>query len=221
MWKLKTQTNRTVHTDESLELIVKNRPASLMIYIDDSNLWIGSKQAYGRLGGDTEKQSWRIDMPKLLHVIGGTRHIQSADLYASSPPDGTANPFWEAMERQGLRVHVSRRSTWTGKEKAVDAEIVSDIARVTTTMAMRAKYEGDEGLYNRVLALVTGDGDLHVSVRDVLRVPHLRVEVWCWKHCLARKFNDYLNDPRVSVHFLDDHIFSFGYVAGKTRFRGQ
>lgn len=61
------------------------------------------------------------------------------------------------MEKQNVTVDVSKRSSWTGKEKEVDTKIVDTIATTVTEMGTAVKFTHDYRLLQEtVFVLVTG-----------------------------------------------------------------
>jgi hypothetical protein len=70
--------------------------------------------------------AWKMDFGRLIEFAGGKpKEIGRAVLYGSRPPANDS--LWNHAKRHGFEVVVHDRSTFTGKEKKVDTNIVTDV----------------------------------------------------------------------------------------------
>lgn len=152
------------------------------LYVDNSNVWIeGMHVAAVESGSAPDVESaqeykicdytWKMDFGRLLEFAGGTRsEIGRAVLYGSKPPPNDS--LWAAAKRKGFEVVVHERNRYSGREKKVDTNIVTD---VTADAFERMKPEDDE------ITLVAGDAD-YVPMILRLRDRGYRFDVCFWDH---------------------------------------
>jgi len=152
------------------------------LYVDNSNIAIEamhmSAVAKGLAASITEAQqkditdrSYKLDFGRLLEFAGGEKsQIGRAVLYGSRPPPNDS--VWNAAKRKGFEVVVHDRSLWTGKEKKIDTNVVTDIV---TDSFDKMKPATDE------ITLVAGDAD-YVPMVESLRKRGFRVDACFWEH---------------------------------------
>lgn len=177
---------------------------SNFLYVDNSNVWIEGMHVSAVMRGMAPTISYaqenritdptyRLDFGRLLQFAGGDRHeIGRAVLFGSRPPANDS--LWNVARAKGFEVVVHDRSAWTGKEKKVDTNIVTDIVTDSFT---RMKAEGDE------ITIVTGDSDFVPMVAS-LRQRKFRVDVCFWDHA-ARELRDAAS-TFVSLNQHLDHL---------------
>lgn len=113
--------------------------------------------------------SWKLDFGRLLGFAGGGRgEIGRAVLYGSKPPPNDS--LWAAAKRQGFEVIVHERSGFSGKEKKVDTNIVTDITADSFELMNPSRDE---------ITLVAGDAD-YVPTIERLRKRGFRFDVCFW-----------------------------------------
>ncbi|KAK1834476.1 hypothetical protein QBC39DRAFT_252436, partial [Podospora conica] len=180
------------------------------IYIDNSNLWIQGQRTYAekkRMSVPLDP-TWRFDVGRLRQVIieglGGDdpSHFDvRTNLYGSTPPP--VDSIWVAISSQDVLVKKFERSSWTGKEKCIDAEIIAD----SVTQA------GDDERDAVVSTFVFVSGDLDIS-RAVAKITgrfRRPVHVWSWRNGLAAAYRK--PQESVTVHLMDDHLERVGFSA--------
>ena len=67
----------------------------------------------------------RLDIGKLTDVVANNRKVAWGILYGSEPPP--IDSVWQKIRERGWKVIITQRSTFTGKEKQVDHQMVADI----------------------------------------------------------------------------------------------
>jgi uncharacterized LabA/DUF88 family protein len=103
-----------------------------LILVDNSNIFIEGRKFSARQKGlirqpqdqrDPIDWSWRIDFGSLLRQVANGHKIIKAILVGSTPPPNDS--LWKAAEMQGFDVITHKRGSFTGEEKAVDAELIA------------------------------------------------------------------------------------------------
>jgi len=152
------------------------------LYVDNSNVWIEGMHVAAVRNGlattvrDAQQRkicdhSWRIDFGRLLNFAGGKdEDIGRAVLYGSKPPPNDS--LWESAKSKGFEVVVHDRSCFTGKEKKVDTNIVTDIMADSFEL-MNIKED--------VITLVAGDADYVPTIKR-LRKRGIQFDVCFWTH---------------------------------------
>ena len=192
---------------------------SVFIYIDNSNLWIQGQRTYAekhKQDADRDPR-WRFDAGILKDILlkesGLSPHEATFEprirLYGSRPP--VVDSVWKAIELHDIKVRTFLRSSWTRREKEVDAELIADSVE-----------EASEAYYNTIPAvfiIVSGDRDLHAAVVKIAK-RGFPVHIWSWKNGIANSFTkeDKDIDPRLfRVHYLDPYLETVGF--SQTTFR--
>ncbi len=152
------------------------------LYVDNSNVWIEGMHVAAVEGGLAPDiwaaqehkicdYGWKLDFGRLLEFAGGKREeVGRAVLYGSKPPPNDS--LWAAAKRQGFEVVVHERNPYSGREKKVDTNIVTDI---TADSFELMRPERDE------ITLVAGDSD-YVPTVERLRKRGFRFDVCFWDH---------------------------------------
>lgn len=109
--------------------VISDLPSNggVFIFIDDSNLWIGAKQAAGDLQTKSDPRI-RIDMGKLISAVARGRTLVQTKIYGSEPPD--RDTFWRMYERLGAEVFTFPRS------KRVDTQIAIGLEHSSSPFKM-------------------------------------------------------------------------------------
>ncbi|KAK1834472.1 hypothetical protein QBC39DRAFT_16989 [Podospora conica] len=174
------------------------------ILIDNSNLFIGGKQAYAaRHRPRLAKHSgWRVDykalLTELLRCIPGAADLPagniSIDLY------GSCLPFTEIPIANNLtiKIHEFNRSPVTGKEKSVDTAIIGDLS-------LAVGYDLGRGVKDGVhYVVVSGDWDVAGSAIDRLKGCGFRLHIWAWDDAMASGLRTLEPGNNLRVYSLDD-----------------
>lgn len=182
------------------------------IFIDNSNLWLQGQKTYAtrrNLKVDSDP-TWRCNILGLkdvimqqsrLHVDEDTEGTDvKINLYGSTPHP--VETVLSGIESKDINVITSRRSSWTGREKEVDAKIITDIV----DQAAEAYYKNIRSEF----VLVSGDRDMHFPVDKVATKYGLPVHVWSWMNGLSGAYLQE-NDSLIQVYTLDDYIEEIGY----------
>jgi len=150
------------------------------VYVDNSNVFIEGQHvsavkkglAPNILAAQQQRISdrdYKIDFGRLYEFSGATKD-GTAKLFGSRPPPNDS--VWAIAKRAGFEVVVFDRSEWTGKEKMVDAAIVTAMVRDAYTKVNKEKDE---------IILLSGDSDYTPTVEQ-LTADGFRVEIAFWDH---------------------------------------
>ena len=171
----------------------------LMIFVDNSNIWIEAKklQAKRKNFKTSEDPRIRIDIGKLTDLIANGRPMCKGILYGSEPPK--VDSVWEKIREKGWEVVTKTRSKITGKEKQVDAQLVVTITK--TAIKTPAKRRG-------TIVVVTGDADIIPALEEVIEAGQWKLEIYMWKHAIAKNLKDFekAHKNRVRIIHLDDYL---------------
>lgn len=158
------------------------------IYIDNSNIFIEAMHVSAVAKGlapniwDAQEhkisdRDYQLDYGKLYEFLMGTR-TQTKDgcakLFGSRPPPNDS--LWALCKKIGYDPIIFDRSEWTGKEKMVDAAIV--------THMMKDAYSGSMDKQKDDIVLVAGDSDFTPTVEQLVKDGYT-VEVVFWDHAAA------------------------------------
>ena len=131
-----------------------------VILVDNSNVFIEGQKYSAKTKGmvrapadmhDPQDPSWRIDFGSLIRKVSEGIPILKAILVGSTPPQ--SDSIWQAARDGGFEVITHERSP-SGKEKAVDTEIVAKGTEIICTTAEPA-----------ILKLLSGDRDFIPLIR--------------------------------------------------------
>eukprot|EP00058_Branchiostoma_floridae_P011627 XP_002597115.1 hypothetical protein BRAFLDRAFT_76354 [Branchiostoma floridae] len=150
----------------------KSGNEGLHVFVDDSNIWIAGKRAAVKqkdLACD-EDPRLRIEYGNFLDVLSSKERqtssvIKIANMYGSIPPPNDS--LWDKMKEKGWKVDLKERSKITGKEKAVDAQLMVD----AISFAAQRKDAGG------TIVLISGDKDFLPLINKVLEYPSWNIEV--------------------------------------------
>lgn len=181
-----------------------SKPPGIYIYVDNSNIWIVAKKMQSAKQNLQTKEDHRIriDVGKLAAAIANHRTISNGIVYGSIPPP--TDSVWNKMKGDNFEVKCKKRSTWTGKEKQVDAEMSTDI----TTTAIKTPSEK-----RSTIVLVSGDGDFIPCLESVLKEERWTIEVYTWKDTVASDLRKLASQhkERVTIKELDDYMDKFTF----------
>ncbi len=210
-----TSTRNISRTASSREIETGN----VFIYIDNSNLWIQGQRTYAekhKQDADRDPR-WRFDAGILKDVLLTESGLSAREatfkpkirLYGSTPP--VVDSVWKAIESHDIKVRTFARSSWTRREKEVDAELIADSVE-----------EASEAYYTAIPAvfiIVSGDRDLRSAVVRIAK-KGFPVHIWSWKNGLANSFtreDKDINPSLFRVHYLDPYLETVGF--SQTTFR--
>jgi len=144
-----------------------------VILVDNSNVFIEGQKFSAKQKGMTNKDahgrdlcdpSWRIDFGKLLIEVSDGKEIMKAILVGSTPPQ--SDSIWKAAKDSGFEVITHERNT-SGKEKAVDTEIVAQGTEFVCT------------LEPAILKLLSGDRDF-IPLIKIANKRNWQTEMWAF-----------------------------------------
>ena len=174
----------------------------ISIYVDNSNLWIEGKKAYARVKGlsTPEDPRARFDIGKVGEVVAAGRenHVDGRTLYGSRPPE--ADTVWKKIEKHKWLVDISDKSFHTGKEKQVDAKLITDLVSLVTKSAPG------------VVIIVSGDADYIPPIEKALECKW-QVEVWAWKQAISSAIKNHPSlNKGLQVHYLDENLDDIMFI---------
>jgi uncharacterized LabA/DUF88 family protein len=146
-----------------------------IILVDNSNVFIegqklsAKKKGIKRQPGDTHEPcdpSWRIDFGSLLKETSEGNTILKAILVGSTPP--STDTIWQAARDGGFEVITHEKNT-SGKEKAVDTEIVAKGTELVCTTTEPA-----------ILKLLSGDRDF-IPLINIANGRKWETEMWAFE----------------------------------------
>lgn len=152
-----------------------------IILVDNSNVFIEGQKHSARKKGilkttpdekDPCDPSWRVDFGSLISQVAEGKPVLKAILVGSTPP--RSDSIWEAAKHNGFEVITHERSS-SGKEKAVDTEIVAKGTEIVCTVADRA-----------ILKLLSGDRDF-IPLINIANNRKWETEMWAFNSA----FNSY------------------------------
>ena len=176
------------------------------IFADNSNIWIEAMKHASKMKGFISKQDGRvrIDIGRLTDVVTGGREVEQATLYGSEPPK--VDTVWKKINTyKNWRVKTSERSAVTGKEKEVDAELVTDVTEVACNTPPHLRgtiiiISGDRDICPAVQATLTKNGGKYTW----------KVEIHVWKHATTLLFRLHELNKKypgcVFCDLLDNHM---------------
>jgi len=132
----------------------KNR---LLVFLDDSNLWIEGKRLAGIDGSEGDSR-YRVGFKKLLKTINNDRSNKGAHdevvgfLYGSWPPENDG--MWKAAKKSGWKIFLFKKqpsdTRKLGTEKEVDDAITTDLISIGAS----ARASRQQSLFK--FTLITG-----------------------------------------------------------------
>jgi len=175
------------------------------LYVDNSNVWIEGMHVAAVESGLAPDiwaaqehricdHDWKMDFGRLLEFAGGKREeIGRAVLYGSKPPPNDS--VWAAAKGQGFEVVVHERNPYSGREKKVDTNIVTDVTADSFELMQPGRDE---------ITLVAGDSD-YVPTVERLRKRGFIFDVCFWDHA-ARELKGACSNF-VSLNPYLDHLW--------------
>ena len=179
----------------------------VFIYVDDSNMWIEAKKlAANKLNLKcVEDPRLRLDIGKVTDVIANNRKVAWGILYGSEPPP--IDSVWQKIRERGWKVITTQRSSFTGKEKQVDHQMVADITELVSGCIVKGK-----------IVMVSGDADMIPAISKSLQMKW-STEIWMWGNGVSNALKQLAeeNPGLMSINILDSRLeevtftnFTFG-----------
>ena len=179
----------------------------VFIYVDDSNMWIEAKKlAANKLNLKcVEDPRLRLDIGKVTDVIANNRKVAWGILYGSEPPP--IDSVWQKIRERGWKVITAQRSSFTGKEKQVDHQMVADITALVSGCIVKGK-----------IVMVSGDADMIPAISKSLQMKW-STEIWMWGNGVSNALKQLAeeNPGLMSINILDSRLeevtftnFTFG-----------
>lgn len=177
----------------------------IYIYIDNSNLFIGGKQAYAdrHYPHLNEDPNWRVDFDNLITELVGPIHdpLKIPSENVSIGLYGSNMPFTNTMTTaNGMTINARMfgRSVFTGKEKRVDTSLIRDLTRSA------CRNEGLDVKPDVHYIVVSGDWDIAGPAMDELKVSGFPLHIWAWGRGMASPLRNATPGKDLTVHFLND-----------------
>ena len=153
----------------------------VLIYWDNSNIYISAQHAAVEREGNDARIRVRIDFSNMMKLARADREIESAVAVGSVPPE--LRHVWNRLEGEGVRVEQLERGEISGKEQGVDHAL--QVCMLNDAL----DYNGDPG----IAVLLTGDGagfydgvGFHATI-ERMHKKGWRIEVLSWQNsCNAR-----------------------------------
>lgn len=179
----------------------------VFIYVDDSNMWIEARKlAANKLNLKcVEDPRLRLDIGKVTDVIANNRKVAWGILYGSEPPP--IDSVWQKIRERGWKVITTQRSSFTGKEKQVDHQMVADITALVSGCIVKGK-----------IVMVSGDADMIPAISKSLQMKW-STEIWMWGNGVSNALKQLAeeNPGLMSINILDSRLeevtftnFTFG-----------
>ena len=176
------------------------------IFADNSNIWIEAMKHASKTNGFRCEQDHRvrIDIGRLTDVVAEGRKVKEAILYGSEPPK--VDTVWNKInQHEHWLVKKYERSRVTGKEKEVDAELVTDVTEVACNTPPHLRG---------TIIIISGDRDICPAVQKTLTRNGSnycwKVEIHVWKHAhtLLVRLEEFKKKypGRVFWDLLDNHM---------------
>ena len=118
----------------------------VLIYWDNSNIFISAKEVAAEREGEPARTRVRIHFRNLLTLAHANRPVARAFAVGSIPPEMRA--VWNRLENEGVEVQLLERGSIGGGEQGVDAAL--QVAMLEDAL----DHNGDPG----IAVLLTGDG---------------------------------------------------------------
>ncbi len=173
------------------------KPDSVYTFIDNSNLFIEMKRIAKIAYAYDAEQIFRLrtEFGKLLEVVREGRDIGGTVLVGSRPPQ--ADTLWAKLKNMGIQPKIFDRSSVTGREKGVDAEVVNAIRDVMEDNAVPG-----------IIALIAGDGDYLSTLERCLK-KRWKVEIYFWSNASS----SLKRLPGARFFELDQYLPQISFVA--------
>jgi hypothetical protein len=197
---------RAIGTQEPRE----TKPGCFVV-IDNSNVWIEGKRVSARLHEmHVDKDNrWRLNVEALVNCVLDGRKAAKLALFGSVPPpvDSVWNKFSEVLDTIAL----SKRCTWSRKEKEVDMKIGMMLTTDATRLDEKHQNGDDETYLSRSYVIIGGDRD-YLSVVQQILLYGMPVCVWSWKHALHSSYLQLEQGDKFEIKYLDDVFQRVGFI---------
>ena len=179
----------------------------VFIYVDDSNMWIeAQKLAAKKLNLKCKADPrLRLDIGKVADVVANNRKVAWGTLYRLEPQGSDSD--WQKIRERGWKVITTQRSTFTGKEKQVDHQMVADITVLVSGCIVKGK-----------IVIVSGDADMIPTISKNLQM-NWSTEIWMWGNGVSNSLKQLAeeNPGLIRINILDSRLeevtftnFTFG-----------
>ena len=177
----------------------------VFIYWDNSNIFIGAREAAAEREGEAARSRVRVHFRNLLELARGGRSVHRAVAVGSVPPE--LRHVWNRLENEGVDVYLLERGTVHGREQGVDQLLQTFMLRDTVD------YNGDPG----IAVMLTGDGagfadgaGFHADLGR-MHSKGWRMEVLSWRHGCNRRMREWAERHGVFID-LDDFYDSITFL---------
>ena len=146
-----------------------------------------------------------LDIGKVTDVVANNRKVAWGILYGSEPPP--IDSVWQKIRERGWKVITTQRSSFTGKEKQVDHQMVADITALVSGCIVKGK-----------IVMVSGDADMIPAISKSLQMKW-STEIWMWGNGVSNALKQLAeeNPGLMSINILDSRLeevtftnFTFG-----------
>jgi hypothetical protein len=183
---------------------------SVMLFVDNSNIFISAKREADRREGRPARDQVRLQFDQLLDLALAGRPLGRAFVVGSIPPEQRA--VWDRLEAvTGVKPELYERGQFSGGEQGLD--------QCLQVHMLRAISDFHEP---QIAVLMTGDGagyDDGVGFHADMERMHASgwgIEVVSWHAHCRRGLRDWANKNGVFVK-LDDYYESVTFLEGNRR----
>lgn len=171
---------------------------NLIIYIDNSHLWIHGQETCGLTWDPALRfEIGRLKKAILQHsgLLPEEGYNVTTKVYGSSPPPVDA--FMAGIKSRGEgQVCSLAKNLWSACKGDVDKRMVAD--------ALHDASEACEREVPSEFIIVSGNRDLYRAVEGIAK-RGFQVHVWSWKTALSSVFEKMQENELVKFHELDDY----------------
>jgi hypothetical protein len=179
----------------------------VLLFIDNSNIYISGKDVAERVDGAAHRHSFRMEFAHLVQLALANRKLLGAYVVGSIPPEDKA--IWESLERKtGIKPELYERGVATGGEQGLD--------QCLQVHMLRAINDFPEP---QIVVLMTGDGagydDGAGFHADLERMHHAGwgIEVLSWEHSCNNSLKNWAEKTGTFIP-LDNYYQSVSFVKG-------
>ena len=179
--------------------------SSVLLFVDNSNVFISAKQEASRREGSDAKGQVRLQFDQLLQLALAGRRLARAFVVGSIPPEQRA--VWQQLEAAtGVRPELYERGKVSGVEQGLDQCLQVHMLRAISD------YPDPQ-----IAVLMTGDGagyDDGVGFHADLARMHAAgwgIEVISWLRSCRRTLHDWATEKGVFIP-LDDYYGSITFL---------
>ena len=177
----------------------------VFIYWDNSNIFIGAREAAAEREGEAARSRVRVHFRNLLELARGGRSVHRAVAGGAAPPE--LRHVWNRLENEGVDVCLLERGTVHGREQGADRLLQTFMLRDTVD------YNGDPGIAVMLTGAVAGFADgagFHADLGR-MRSKGWRMEVLSWRHGCNRRMREWAERHGVFIA-LDDFYDSITFL---------